>query len=54
MAHHAKRRRWDHDLAILCLFIRPAFRRTVNINWSPIPELAFIQHDPLLTLHISV
>jgi hypothetical protein len=54
MAHHAKWRRWDRDLAIWYLFICPGLRRTLYIIWSPIPKLAFIKHDPLLSLRISV
>jgi hypothetical protein len=54
MAHHAKWRRWDRDLAIWYLFIGPTFSSTLNIICSPIPKLAFIQHDSLLSLRISV
>ena len=54
MAHHAKWRRWDRDLAIWYLFICPGLRRTLYIICSTIPKLAFIKHDPLLSLRISV
>ena len=58
MTHHGIRRGRDHDLAaIWYFFIRTTVpRRTLNIMGSSttISELASVQYDPLLTLHISV